>query len=122
MSGNHSVLTPEDALAIYERAHNGERQAKIARDFAVSEATVSGIKCGYHWNDVTGHERVRPLTEMQKLTLAIYAAYWEEKLPVPAIARRFGVSRGMVYDIRNGTTRPALTGHPFPKPRKRKAE
>lgn len=122
MPGNHSVLTPEDALVIYERAQAGERQSVIARDFVVSEATVSGIKCGYYWNDVTGHERVRPLTEMQKLTLAIYSAYWDEKLPVPAIAKRFGVSRGMVYDIRNGTTRPEITGHPFPKPRKRKAQ
>lgn len=119
MPGNHHVLTPEDAMAIYERAHAGERQARIAADFAISEATVSGIKCGYYWNDVTGHERVRPLTPMQQLTLEIYSAYWDKKLPVPVIAKQFGVSRGMVYDIRNGTTRPELTGHPFPKPRKR---
>ena len=121
MPGNHSILTPEDALHIYERAHAGERQAKIARDFVVSEATVSAIKCGYYWNEVTGHERVRPLTPRQELTLAIYSAYWDEKLSVPAIAKRFGVSTSYVYDVRNGTIRPGLTGHPFPKPRKRKA-
>lgn len=122
MPGNHSVLTPEDALAIYERATSGERQAKIAHDFAVSEATVSGIKCGYYWNEITGHERVRPLTARQELVLAIYSAYWDRKLPVPAIAREFGVARTTVYDIRNGTTGAKLTGHPFPKPRKRKAD
>ena len=119
MPSNHSILTPEDALDIYERAHAGERQASIAEDHVISQATVSGIKCGYYWNDVTGHERTRPLTAQQEKTLAIYSAYWDRKLPVPAIAQEFGVSRSTVYDIRNGTTRAQITGHPHPKPRKR---
>lgn len=120
--GNHTILTAEDALVIYERAQAGERQSAIARDFAVSEATVSAIKCGYYWNDVTGHERVRPLTPRQEQTRAIYSAYWDEKQPVHLIAQRFGVSRSHVYDVRNGTTRPEITGHPYPKARKRKAQ
>jgi hypothetical protein len=119
MPSNHQVLTPEDALDIYRRAMAGENQAAIARDHVISQATVSGIKCGYYWNDVTGHKRTRPLTPRQELTLAIYSAYWDKKMPVPAIAQEYGVSRSTVYDIRNGTTRSEITGHPFPKPRKR---
>lgn len=118
MPSNHSVLTPEDALAIYRRAWAGERQAVIARDFVISESTVSGIKCGYYWNDVTGHERTRPLTPRQEKVLAVYSAYWDQKLPVAEIAERFGMCRTAVYGIRNGSTAAKLTGHPFPKSRK----
>jgi hypothetical protein len=119
---NHSILTPEDALDIYRRAHAGERQAAIAADHVISEQTVSAIKCGYYWNDVTGHERVRPLTARQDRTLAIYSEYWEKKQPVPAIAEKFGVSLNTVYYIRNGATGAKLTGHPNPRLRNRKAQ
>jgi hypothetical protein len=117
---NHCILTPEDALDIYVRAHAGERQADIARDHVISQATVSGIKRGLYWNAVTGHERVRPLTANQDRIRDIYAEYWEKKQPVPVIAARFGVSLTAVYDIRSGATGAKLTGHPNPKLRTRK--
>lgn len=106
-------LTPEDVLDIYERCHEGERQATIASDYDISQATVSGIKLGQYWNRVTGLPRRRKLTDSQQRTVAIYSAYWEEKLPVKEIAARFDVSRGCVYDVRNGTTGADLTGHPI---------
>lgn len=117
---NNNILTPEDALDIYQRAHAGEKQGDIARDHVISQATVSGIKRGLYWNEVTGHERVRPLTARQERIREIYAAYWEKKQPVPAIAARFGVSMTAVYYIRNGATGSKLTGHPNPKSRPRK--
>lgn len=114
-----SVLTPEDALDIYTRAHSGESQTQIAKDHVVSQATVSSIKHGYYWNDVTGHMRSRRSARHERI-LSIYAEYWEKKQPVPAIAERFGVSLTTVYDIRNGTVGAKLTGHPNPKTRLRK--
>ena len=122
MVSNHHILSPEDALDIYTRARSGEKQKDIAKDHVISQATVSGIKCGYYWNEVTGHERTRPLSERQLRVLDIYSEYWDKKQPVPAIAERFGVSTTTVYDIRNGTIGAKLTGHPNPKIRKRKAQ
>lgn len=120
-NNNAGVLTAEDALDIYTRAHSGEKQVDIAKDHVISQATVSGIKRGYYWNQVTGHERFRPLTTRQDRIRDIYAEYWDNKLPVPEIAARFGVSLTTVYDIRNGKTGAKLTGHPNPKIRTRKA-
>ena len=113
--GNNYTLTPSEALEIYERAHSGENQRKIAEDYVISQATVSGIKLGRYWNDVTGHERTRPLTPLQERTVSIYSEYWDKKQSVAAIAEKFGVSLNTVYDIRNGSTGHRLTGHPHPR-------
>ena len=120
MGYNNYVLTPEEALEIYKQAHAGVKQVDIAREFVVSQATVSGIKRGYYWTEVTGHERTRPMTARQDKVIEIYSAYWEEKRPVHEIAARFGVSLTTVYDIRRGRTGSKYTGHPNPMVRKRK--
>jgi hypothetical protein len=112
---NNCILTPEDVMDIYRRCHAGEKQSDIAKDHVISQATVSGIKRGEYWNNITGHPRRRPLTPGQLTKLAIYDAYWVEKLPVKEIAVRFGVSKNTVYDIRNGTTAAHITGHPIRK-------
>ena len=112
---NNCILTPEDVMDIFERCQEGEKQSAIAKDYVISQATVSGIKLGVYWNDVTGMPRRRRLTENQERSLEIYNAYWVEKLPVKEIALRFGVSKNTVYDIRNGTTAARLTGHPTRK-------
>lgn len=112
---NNCILTPEDVMDIYRRCHAGEKQVDIAKDHVISQATVSGIKRGEYWNDITGAPRVRKLTQGQLRRLAIYDAYWVEKLPVKEIAVRFGVSQSAVYDIRNGTTSARITGHPVRK-------
>lgn len=102
-------------MDIYRRCHSGEKQSAIAKDHVISQATVSGIKRGEYWNDITGEPRRRPLTPGQRRRLAIYDAYWVEKLPVKQIALRFGVCQSTVYDIRNGTTAARITGHPIRK-------
>ena len=114
-NNTNGILTREDVLDIYERAHSGESQTEIAKDYAVSQATVSGIKLGSYHNETTGHARNRRLTPRQERMLDIYSAYWDDKLPVKEIAEKFGVSQGAVYDIRNGSTGRQITGHPRPK-------
>lgn len=112
------VLTPEEALEIYARSHAGESQVEIAKAFVVSQGTVSGIKRGYYWNKVTGHQRTRPLSRNQQRNMDIYSAYWDHKIPVPEIAATYGLSLTSVYDIRNGKTGSGYTGHPNPKLRR----
>jgi hypothetical protein len=107
------TLTPEDVIDIYERCHAGtEQQGKIARDYDISQATVSGIKLGKYWNKITGEPRRRGLTANQERMLAIYNSYWVDKYPVKEIAERFGVSVNSVYEIRNGKAAAHITGHP----------
>lgn len=114
-NNTNGILTREDVLDIYERAHSGESQTLIAKDHMISQATVSGIKLGYYHNETTGHPRNRRLTPRQERMLDIYSAYWDDKLPVKEIAEKFGVAEGTVYDIRNGATGHQITGHPRPK-------
>lgn len=117
------VLTPEDVLDIYDRAHSGDRQVKIASDYAISQATVSGIKRGYFHTEITGHEPFYPPTARQDRIMDIYSEYWDKKVPVPEIAEKFGVSLSTVYDIRRGLVGAKFTGHPVtPKIRKRVAK
>ena len=122
-NNNRGLLTPEDVLDIYERAWSGESQSSIRADHVISQATVSGIKLGYYWTEITGHARRRPLTERQERIMDIYSEYWDKKRPVPEIAAEFGVSLSTVYDIRRGLVGSKFTGHPTkPKVRKRVAQ
>lgn len=57
MSSNQKVLTREDVEIINERLKNGEQGAVIARDFAVSQQSVSAIKTGATWSHVTGNRK-----------------------------------------------------------------
>lgn len=113
---NNCILTPDEVMEIYRRCHSGlEKQGDIAKDYIISQATVSGIKRGYYWNEVTGEPRRRKLSENQLRNLAIYEAYWVEKLPVKEIMARFGASKSHVHDVRTGKTAPHVTGHPIRK-------
>lgn len=51
------MLTPEDVRIINERLQQGEKGAVIARDFAVSQQSVSAIKTGETWNWLTGNRK-----------------------------------------------------------------
>lgn len=51
------VLTAEDVLVINERLQEGEKGAVIARDFAISQQSVSSIKTGETWNWLTGNRK-----------------------------------------------------------------
>lgn len=113
---NAKQLTHDDVLEIFRRCQEKkELQGKIASDFAVSQATVSGIKRGQYWNRITGMPRRRPLTPLQQRTVDIYNAYWEHKRQVHEIAVEYGVTVTSVYNIRNGLVGAHLTGHPTPK-------
>lgn len=53
---SNGVLTPEDVEVINERLQRGEKGAVIARDFAVSQQSISAIKTGDAWNWLTGNK------------------------------------------------------------------
>lgn len=112
---SNKVLTPEDVLAIRDRLNRGEPGVSIARDFAISQQTVSGIKTGAYWGRVTGLDARAPgeHTSRGKLSredvMAIDDAL-EEGVPPIELARRYGVSHNTIYLIRLGRTWAWLTG------------
>lgn len=107
-------LIEEDVLAILDRIKAGDKNVDIARDFAVSEQTISGIKTGQIWNRISGIEykpRKRAprnvLSEEQVLEI-------DEELRNGAsckeLAQRYGVTRSVIYNISIGRTWGRATG------------
>ena len=66
---SQKVLEAEDVEVIYSRLCNGDRGARIAEDFAISQQSVSAIKCGKSWGHVTGLGE--PLNPRNRVTRAI---------------------------------------------------
>lgn len=112
---SNTVLIPGDVLAILERLAAGDSGVEIARDFGVSQQTVSSIKTGECWGHVTGmaprtageHSNRGKLTRSE--VLAIDAALREGVRPVE-LARRYGVAHTTIYSLRLGHTWAWLTG------------
>lgn len=115
---SQKVLEAEDVEVIYSRLCKGDRGARIAEDFAISQQSVSAIKCGKSWGHVTGlGEPLNPrnrvtraiLTEIQ--VLAIDAALKDGKATQRDLARRYGVSDATIFGIKTGQTWQWLTGN-----------
>lgn len=118
----YKVLDVEDVKAIYARILQGDRGTVIARDFAISQQTVSGIKRGKHWGEITGlREPCAPqektagfaiLTKDQ--VLAIDRALREGTKCAP-LSRQYGVCYTTISYIKHGITWAWLTGRPQKK-------
>jgi hypothetical protein len=120
--GNH-VLTAEDVEVIHERLVNGEKGVDIARDFAVSQQTVSSIRTGESWGYATGvnPDAPRPNTDRGSLRRDDVRAIdqlLKEGVEVAVLARSYGVSYQTIYAIRMGRTWSWLTGRPVINPRR----
>lgn len=123
MSGH--VLTVEDVVVIHERLAKGHKGADIARDFAVSQQSVSAIRTGESWGSVTGKSQGDPKPRSDRGVLGradvlAVDALLKEDVPVGAIARSFGVSYQTIYAIRMGTSWAWLTGRPVLQTKKGK--
>lgn len=112
------VLEHEDVEVIWERLCAGERGARIARDFATSQQSISAIKCGKAWGHVTGLGE--PLDPRNRVTRAILSE--EQVLEIDGalkagtatqreLARRYGVSDATIFGIKTGQTWQWLTGN-----------
>lgn len=107
-------LIEDDVIAILDRIEAGGKNVDIAREFEVSEQTISGIRTGQCWSSVTGIEykpRKRAprnvLTEEQVLEVD---AELRRSITVNELAKRFGVTRSVIYNISIGKTHGRLTG------------
>ena len=110
MSG---VLEREDVEVIHLRLEKGEPGTAIARDFCISQQTVSGIKNGQLWASVTG----RPLQLSKKPKLSLTPdqvreidAELRRGVANRVLADRYGVTRSMIYNIKIGKTWGWITG------------
>lgn len=107
-------LIEEDVLAIFDRIKAGDKNVDIARDFAVSEQTISGIKNGQTWSRVTGIEykprKRAPRNVLSEEQVLEVDAELKRGIPVNELAKRLGVTRSVIYNISIGKTWGRLTG------------
>ncbi|MGZ4659640.1 MAG: hypothetical protein ACXVYB_00005 [Arthrobacter sp.] len=112
---SNAKLNAEDVLAIHERLLTGEPGSDIARDFAVSQQTVSAIRSGKSWGHVTGlnpkdpreHNRRGVLTREQVLAISDSL---RNNGRAYRLAKEYGVSPNTIYQIKVGQTWAWLTG------------
>ena len=118
-------LTVEDVEIIYSRLQNGDKGAAIARDFAVSQQSISAIRTGENWGHVTGLKPGDPRAHTNRGTLTrdqVLAVdrLLKEGVEVGVLARSYGVTYQTIYAIRLGTSWAWLTGRPVIKPARKK--
>lgn len=111
MTEKDAVLTEDDVRFIYQQLKAGEPQALLARDFDVTQQSISAIGTGRTWGHVTG--QVLRETHRCKLTvddvLAIDAAIRAGAKNIE-LAREFSVSNQLISNIRRGRDWTWVTG------------
>lgn len=115
------VLTREDVEVIHERLTRGERGVDIARDFVVSQQTVSAIRTGEYWGHVTGVQQGSPRSRSDIGTLRrdqvlAVSGRLHDGATVKDLASEYGVPYHVIYDIRVGASWAWLTGRPVLNP------
>jgi transposase-like protein len=98
-----SVFTPEDVVALRERYAAGDVTLQgLAEEFGVDISTLSRLVRGHTYQHLGG-----PLTEprerpprLSKLTEAAFAEVLESQVSHSVLARRFGVSRQAISQLR----------------------
>ena len=104
-------LREGDAEAIIAAVNAGERVVDVAARYSITPSRVSMIRYGHsRWVDGVTKPTGRSDRQISdELAVAIYAAA-SAGAAVADIARRYGVSKSMVYDIRRGNTYASVTG------------
>lgn len=120
------VLSKEDVLVINERLLAKERGAAIARDFEVSQQSISAIKTGESWGHVTGRGTKQPAspermnTKSAVLTVAQVreiADRLDGGARQTVLAEEYNVSTQTIYSIKSGLAWGWLTGREYnPRP------
>lgn len=107
------VLDPDDVLAIHEALQAGESQPSLARDFGVTQQTISAINTGAAWGEITG--RTLLTSAKAQLTvedvIAIDAAL-REGVPGKVIAEDYAVTEQAISNIKRGRNWTWVTGRP----------
>jgi DNA-binding XRE family transcriptional regulator len=105
------VLTEDDVRFIYQALRDGESQVLLARDFDVTQQSISAINTGKAWAHVTGQVFVP--TSKRKLTvddvLAIDAGI-RAGIKNQQLADEFDVSNQIISNIRRGRDWTWVTG------------
>jgi hypothetical protein len=116
---SQKTLTVEDVLDIHERLLEGEPQYSIARNYAISQQSVSAIRTGKAWGHVTGvvfspnDKRILDTVEVLEIDASLRAGVAAKRL-----ATDYLVSEQAISNIKRGRNWAWLTGR-TPIPRKK---
>lgn len=93
----NAKLTESDVVQIRELIESGVGVCAIAREFNVSQTTISEIKIGNRWKHVAPNVgRPRSFTPKQAEEIRILRA---QGVPVRQLVARFGISRNVINKI-----------------------
>lgn len=105
---NPRKLTAAEVIKIDAMLRAGERDYLIAKAFSIDATTLSNIKNGRSWRQITGRVFVKPglpsgeshhLARYPDATIVAIRKDFDAGLPRPTIAERYGVSIRQVYWI-----------------------
>jgi len=112
------VLTEEDVRLIYKALKDGEPQGMLAREFGVTQQSISAINNGAAWSAVTGEihkpSRRSQLTveDVRTIDQALRAGG-----SAAALAKDYSVSEETISNIKRGRNWTWVTGRPLIKRR-----
>lgn len=106
-----SVLTAEDAMAIYRGVQAGELQQTLADEFDVTQRTISSIAIGQTWSHVTGHKFVpNPKRQLSEDDVLAIDAALRAGATNADLAAEFCVTNQLISNIRRGRNWTSVTG------------
>jgi|SaaInlV_200m_DNA_3_1039701.scaffolds.fasta_scaffold02567_5 predicted DNA-binding protein YlxM (UPF0122 family) len=112
---NHGILVKEQLLEIKNLFGLGVKSRIIAEQFDVSEGTISNIRRGNFWSNITGikngdYNNGSGGSKLTKFQAIDVKDMLEDKVSVDIIANKFGLDITSIYNIRAGKTYTEYTG------------
>jgi hypothetical protein len=104
-----NILTKEQILEIDQRLRDGEKGNPTAKAYGVSSATITGIKTGKSWSELTG----RIYVPKQRLTKAQVLEIDQRDENTDDLAKEYGVSSATIQRIKSGQGWSHITGRVY---------
>lgn len=90
-------LSRDQVIQIYRRSMAGEAQKNLAREFGVSVITVSHIKCGRTWGELTGATHIQGRAQVTPQLIQNMKQLRKSGLTLQQVADATGVSKPTVF-------------------------
>jgi len=112
---NHGKLSKEQVLEIKNLFDSGLKSHIIADKFNISEYTISHIRRGNFWSNITGikngdYDKGSGGSKLDRFQILEVKELLENKVPVEIIAEQFNLDTTSIYNIRAGKTYTNYTG------------
>jgi HNH endonuclease len=105
-SGEGAHLSKLTECQVIEISKSDKNQIELAEEYGVAQATISAIKRGATWRQVTNFEQ----SETRRIGRDLVMDIFRTDLPQKDISEKFGVDFRLVSDIKSGVSYNKYTG------------